>query len=102
MTFLDSMLDGITLVFEASGVFILLISAIGALLQWARKALPNVLTGDKPNLELRLVFGHHIVFALEFFIAADLIMTIREPTFQELGRLTIIVVIRTVLHYSLR
>ena len=102
MISIDSILDAITLFFEIGGVFILLTSAIGALLQWTIKALPSVLTGTKPDIELRLTFGHHIVFALEFFIAADLIMTIREPTFQELGKLAITVVIRTVLHYSLR
>ena len=102
MITLGNILDAITLAFEMAGVFILVISAIGVLIQWTRKAVPSVVLGTKPDLELRFVFGHHIVFSLEFFIAADLIMTIRDPSIEELGKLTITVIIRTILHYSLQ
>ncbi|MBI2675828.1 MAG: DUF1622 domain-containing protein [Candidatus Aenigmarchaeota archaeon] len=46
-------------------------------------------------------FTHRIVFALEFFIAADILKTILVPTLEDLIQLAIIVAIRTVLAYFL-
>ena len=42
-----------------------------------------------------------IVLALEFFIAADLIRTVIQPTLDEVIILAVIVAIRTVVGYSL-
>ncbi|MGB9936450.1 MAG: DUF1622 domain-containing protein [Methanobacterium sp.] len=51
--------------------------------------------------EIRRDFTLKIVLGLEFFIAADLIKSILEPTFDQLITLAIIVAIRTVVGYSL-
>lgn len=49
----------------------------------------------------RVSFGQKIVFGLEFFIVADAVTTILKPTIDELLRLALIVVIRTVLSFFL-
>jgi len=45
--------------------------------------------------------GYHLLIALEFLIAADIIRTIIKPTLEELGILGAIVAIRVVLSYFL-
>src|SRR5262245_17688595 len=44
---------------------------------------------------IRLRFSRYLSLALEFQLAADLLSTAIAPTFDELGRLAIIAVIRT-------
>jgi uncharacterized membrane protein len=50
---------------------------------------------------IRADFTSKIVFALEFFIAADLIRTVIQPTLDEVIILAVIVAIRTVVGYTL-
>jgi uncharacterized membrane protein len=55
-----------------------------------------------PNYNtIRADFTSKIVLALEFFIAADLIRTVIQPTLDEVIILAVIVAIRTVVGYSL-
>lgn len=51
--------------------------------------------------DIRLDFTNKIVLALEFFIAADLIKSIMQPTLSDVIVLAVIVAIRTVVGYSL-
>jgi len=55
----------------------------------------------KHNELIRIKLGSYLVLALEFFIASDIIKTIITPTWEVLGVLGAIVVIRTVLSYFL-
>jgi len=55
----------------------------------------------KYNEFIRIKLGSYLVLALEFFIAGDIIKTIITPTWESLGVLGAIVVIRTVLSYFL-
>jgi uncharacterized membrane protein len=55
----------------------------------------------KSNELVRVKVGSYLVLALEFFIASDIIKTIITPTWDGLGVLGAIVVIRTVLSYFL-
>ena len=53
------------------------------------------------NEAIRIKLGSYLVLALEFFIAGDIIKTIITPTWEGLGILGAIVVIRTILSYFL-
>lgn len=53
------------------------------------------------NEAIRIKLGSYLVLALEFFIAGDIVKTIITPTWESLGILGAIVVIRTVLSYFL-
>ena len=55
----------------------------------------------KLNETIRIKLGSYLVLALEFFIAGDIIKTIITPTWQALGILGAIVIIRTILSYFL-
>ncbi len=51
--------------------------------------------------DIRWTFTTRILIGLEFFVAADVLKTILEPTYQDLAVLGAIVAIRTVLSYFL-
>lgn len=55
----------------------------------------------KSNEAIRVKLGSYLVLALEFFIAGDIIKTIITPTWEGLGILGAIVIIRTILSYFL-
>jgi Protein of unknown function (DUF1622) len=51
---------------------------------------------------VRTVFGRSILLALEFLVAADIIRTVAvEPSLENVGVLGLIVLIRTLLSFSL-
>ena len=52
-------------------------------------------------LEIRLRFGTWLALALEFQLAADILATTVAPSFEALGKLGAIAVIRTFLNYFL-
>ena len=49
----------------------------------------------------RLVFARYLVLALEFQLAADIVATAVAPTWEAIGKLAAVAVIRTVLNYFL-
>lgn len=51
--------------------------------------------------EIRLTFGLWLALALEFQLAADVLSTTVSPSFEALGKLALIAVIRTFLNYFL-
>jgi len=61
----------------------------------------EILKRENEYNDIRRDFTSKILIGLEFFIAADLIKSVLEPTFDQLIILAIIVAIRTVVGYSL-
>jgi len=59
------------------------------------------LSVDKDRAHLRHLLGYYLLLGLEFLIAADIIDTLMKPTPQDLLVLGSIIVIRTVISYSL-
>jgi uncharacterized membrane protein len=87
------MLGVLVIVFGvASGVFRFLRSEIRA----ARS-----LSVEQDRARLRHLLGYYLLLGLEFLIAADIIETLMKPTPQDLLVLGAIIVIRTVISYSL-
>ena len=56
---------------------------------------------DEDRKRLRHVLGYYLLLGLEFLIAADIIDTLMKPSVQDLIVLGTIVLIRTVISYSL-
>lgn len=85
-------------VLEAISVVCVLIATIKTLSlmlnNWLTK---QVQRGEK----IRLVFGSWLATALEFQLAADILITTVEPDTESLIRLAVIAVIRTFLNYFL-
>lgn len=83
------------------GALITLWGIIVSLFLFIKKELVHEMDSVKYNEQVRIKLGSYLVLALEFFIAGDIIKTIITPTWQGLGVLGAIVVIRTILSYFL-
>lgn len=84
-------------------VFGTLTILIGALIAIYRYILNRfVYFNSDANLNnIRLDLARTIILGLEFFIASDVIETTITPDFQALGILCVLVIIRTILNFSL-
>src|SRR3990167_7534338 len=79
-----------------------LIVLIGAIIAIYRYFLYRFINSKKTNLNtIRLDLARTIILGLEFFIASDVIETTITPDFQSLGILCVLVIIRTILNFSL-
>ena len=100
MTFHETM-DDITKVVEAAGVAVL---AVGLVIGFARAGL-SLLQHEAAAVvyrALRSFVGRTILLSLEILVAAVLIRTVAvDPSLANVGALALIVLIRTILSFSL-
>lgn len=92
--------QGVALALEAVSVLMIAIGAIEAL---GRILLP-LLRRDATQGRLRaawLILARWLVVGLEFMLAADIVRTAIAPTWDDIGMLAAIAVIRTFLNYFL-
>ncbi len=85
-----------------AGIIVIVWGAVLSLLQFAVLETKGLLGGDvcRKKDYMRQHLGTYILMGLEFLIAADLIRSVMNPTLQELAVLGSIVVIRTIISYS--
>lgn len=97
--FLEPVWHTVGAAIEAAGIAILLLGLLAASVQYLRRRLrgaPDAFHTYRSDL------GRSILLGLEFLVAADLIGTVAvEPTFENLGVLAVIVLIRTFLSFAL-
>jgi uncharacterized membrane protein len=94
-------MENISRAFEWIAVAVLILAFALALLSVARDLLQGT-AGETTYRRGRAVLGRGILVGLEVLVAADLIRTVAvEPTLENVGVLGIIVLIRTVLSFSL-
>ncbi len=75
------------------GVVTILVGCIDSFVSFLKKFLRNgVLLAD-----IRIELGHYLTLGLEFLVAKDIIETIVRPTWDDLGKLAVIILLRTVL-----
>jgi len=96
-----SIINSISFTLNIIGALITIWGILVSLFEFLKKELLNRLEAIKLNEAIRLRLGSYLVLALEFFIAGDIVKTIITPTWQSLGILGAIVVIRTILSYFL-
>jgi uncharacterized membrane protein len=85
---------------EAMAVLVVTYGAGEALLRLIRLAtLPSVSHGARKDIWRR--FGTWLLLGLEFALAADIIATVVSPTWDDIGELGAIAIIRTFLNYFL-
>jgi uncharacterized membrane protein len=100
MTFEQTM-DDIAKGFEAVGVAVLV---IGFAVGFVRAGISYLRSEDRATIyrALRSFVGRTILLSLEILVAADLIRTVAvDPSLENVGVLAIIVLIRTILSFSL-
>lgn len=83
------------------GALITIWGILVSLVEFLKKELSSKEDSIKLNETIRIKLGSYLVLALEFFIASDIIKTIITPSWEGLGILGAIVVIRTILSYFL-
>lgn len=85
--------ERVALVLEYLGVLLVMVGAVSALIELAKRTSLTV---------LRRAFAERIILALEFIIAADIILATIASTQEDLVKLGAVVLIRLVLGYSLK
>jgi uncharacterized membrane protein len=85
---------------EAAAILIVTLGSIDAFgrLMWV-VVTPGVTHGERKAIWRR--YGMWLLLGLEFELAADIIGSVLSPTWQEVGKLGAIAVIRTFLNYFL-
>ena len=101
MDTLHSIINNISLLLNIIGALIIIWGAGISLFEFLKKEIVDRSKAMQLNEAIRIRLGSYLVLALEFFIAGDIIKTIITPTWESLGILGAIVVIRTVLSYFL-
>ena len=88
------------LLIEAAAVLIVTFGSIDAFVRliWV-VVTPGATHGERKAIWRR--FGMWLLLGLEFELAADIIASVLSPTWQEVGKLGAIAVIRTFLNYFL-
>lgn len=85
---------------DVAGVVLIALGVVGVSLRF----LKDLLGGDPDAYKrYRAGLGRTLLLGLEFLVAADVIRTVAvEPTFQSVGVLAIIVLIRTFMSWTLQ
>jgi uncharacterized membrane protein len=77
------------------------VGVVAALVRTAKLGLRRGSSLDSAMSEIRITLGRWLALALELALAADILRTVMIPTWDEIGKLGAIVVLRTVLNYFL-
>ena len=94
----QSAVEWLRLVIESIGTLVIAVGvvvALGLLLKSLRSERETDFT------TVRLTLARHLTLALEFQLAADILSTAIAPTWEQIGKLAAIAVIRTALNYFL-
>lgn len=94
-------IDTVSFVLNIVGALIVIWGTLIATVAFCRKEMFKRTEAVRLNDSIRVKLGSYLVLALEFFIAGDIIKTIITPTWESVGILGVIVVIRTILSYFL-
>ncbi|MCI0350222.1 MAG: DUF1622 domain-containing protein [Acidobacteriales bacterium] len=78
------------------------VGVVAAVMRTAKLGLRLGANLDATMSEIRLTLGRWLALALELALAADILRTVMLPTWDEIGKLSAIVVLRTVLNYFLQ
>lgn len=89
---------------EAVAALVILIGTIQSLWKYLQKIF-HIKTACQQScrsiVQSRIILGHTLSLSLEFLIGADIIKTAIAPTWTDIGQLSAIVGIRTVLNFFL-
>jgi uncharacterized membrane protein len=101
MVTFHAIIDAVSFVLNIVGALIAIWGTLVATVAFCRKEMFKRAEAVRLNDSIRVKLGSYLVLALEFFIAGDIIKTIITPTWESVGILGVIVVIRTILSYFL-
>ncbi len=93
-----SLVQWLRLAVEAMGALVIAVGVIMAIYGFGR-----ALASQRPEsyVDVRLTLARYLALAIEFELAADILSTAIAPSWDQIGKLGAIVVIRTGLNYFL-
>jgi uncharacterized membrane protein len=85
------------------GVLVIVLGVLCGLVRFVRSEVASArgTLVEEQRKRLRHVLGYYLLLGLEFLIAADIIDTLMKPGVQDVMALGAIVLIRTIISYSL-
>lgn len=86
---------------EALGAAVIAVGAVVAIVGLLRYAVSAGRHGKRSFVPIRLSFARYLTLALELQLAADILSTSVAPTWDRIGKLAAIAVIRTALNFFL-
>ncbi|MFM2487730.1 DUF1622 domain-containing protein [Enterococcus avium] len=86
---------------DAISIFIILYGAIFSFIKLIQSRSEQDYSSVHKNKCIKAYLGSYILLSLEFLIVADIIESIINPTFQDIIKLAMIVLIRTMISYFL-
>lgn len=86
---------------EAFAALIIALAALEATFRSIALFFSRPAKPEERKIDVRLRLGRWLSLALEFELAADILRTAIAPTWDEIGKLAAIVVLRTLLNYFL-
>lgn len=103
MISIEGLITSITLwlqlIAELISVIVIMVGIVITIFKLVRGVrLPDV----KNYNEARLTFSRHLVLALDFLLASDILVTAVAPSWDQLGRLAVIAIIRTFLNFFIQ
>jgi len=101
MGMLEQIVGILTLILDGIGIVIIFAGVIIAIIRILKIESGKVKKKFLQYENVKRIFVQKMIFGLDFFIAGDILRTVLTPEWQELIRLGIIVIIRTVLSYFL-
>jgi len=101
MDALHNIINAVSFALNIIGALIIIWGILVSLFEFLKKELSDRSKVIQLNEAIRIKLGSYLVLALEFFIAGDIVKTIITPTWESLGILGAIVIIRTILSYFL-
>jgi uncharacterized membrane protein len=99
--FVSRVLSLLATIVDASTGAAIGVGVLAALVRTARLGVRRGTSPDSAMSEIRITLGRWLALALELALAADILRTVMIPTWDEIGKLGAIVVLRTVLNYFL-
>lgn len=95
---IQAWVEWLGLLVEAMGAAVIAFGILVVVLALARRMMTRQGGSFNP---IRLVFARYLTLALELQLAADILSTSVAPTWDQIGKLAAIAVIRTALNYFL-
>ena len=100
MKIITEICELLILAMNTVAVLVLICGVVKATFKFVKNEVSHA---DKASV-LRTIkndLGTYVLFSLEILIAADIVESIIKPTFEDIGKLAALVVIRTVISYFL-
>lgn len=97
------LLEWVTAILNIFSILVLLVGIFLVLknLMLERPLIKDYATRNRRNADIRKLLASYILLSLEVLIVADLIKSVIKPTWTDILKLALIIIIRTIISYFL-